>query len=212
MSYKKFTAKLCMKSKQKQNVNNMADRLIAYFKLHDRKKREDEEEIWQRIVGEIAFKEHKKRTHKRIRRIYATISAVAACLLVLLYIGKDKIFIDTQLNTGASDIETYVSQLAEMADIGEQIQLMLENNRVVQVDKDTIGIVYTPKGEIQINKDTTEVEKVKEDIEEIQFNQIIVPKGKYTQLMLADGTQMYINSGSRVVYPRVFKKADARYM
>lgn len=187
-----------MKSKQKQNINNMADRLITYFKLRDHEKREDEEEVWQRIIGEIANEEKRFHMHKRVRRLYVTVSAVAACMLILLYIGRGKIFIDTR-----SNLEEYINQLPEITETGDQVRLLLSNDRVVHVDKDSVGIVYTSKGGIRIDKDTTEVE---ENIKEIQFNQIVVPKGKYTRLTLADGTQMHVNSGSRVVYPRVFNE------
>lgn len=39
---------------------------------------------------------------------------------------------------------------------------------------------------------------------EQEYNQIVVPKGKYTHLTLSDGSTVHINSGTRVVYPRAF--------
>lgn len=38
------------------------------------------------------------------------------------------------------------------------------------------------------------------------FNQLVVPYGKQTTLTLADGTRVWINAGSRLVYPVVFEK------
>ena len=37
------------------------------------------------------------------------------------------------------------------------------------------------------------------------FNTILVPYGKRTDVMLSDGTHVWINSGSRLVYPAIFK-------
>ena len=37
------------------------------------------------------------------------------------------------------------------------------------------------------------------------LNQIVVPRGKRMHLMLSDGTMMYVNSESRVIYPARFK-------
>ena len=49
-------------------------------------------------------------------------------------------------------------------------------------------------------------EKVSKNTTKDLYDQIIVPKGKYTRLVLSDGTQMYVNAGTKVVYPRVFSK------
>ena len=46
-------------------------------------------------------------------------------------------------------------------------------------------------------------EEKKEKKEEI--NQIIVPKGRRADITFSDGTKMYVNAGTRVFYPAVFK-------
>jgi len=181
--------------KSRKNIDNIAEQFIAHLKLSDHKKRDDEGEMWQRIIGGIAEEEKKSRMRKRMYRFYISVSAVAACVLLFLYVSKDNI------DTGDS-LENYVNQLAEVPVSNGQVQLLLSGDKIVSVDKDSVGIVYTSNGGIQINEETTEVEE--EDAKEIQFNQVVVPKGKYTQLTLADGTRMHVNSGSRVVYPRVF--------
>lgn len=45
---------------------------------------------------------------------------------------------------------------------------------------------------------------VEDDIKE-EYNQIIVPKGKRSQIVLADNSKIWINSGSKVIYPRAFE-------
>jgi ferric-dicitrate binding protein FerR (iron transport regulator) len=49
------------------------------------------------------------------------------------------------------------------------------------------------------------VKQEEKNLEEI-YNQLIVPYGKRSSLILSDGTIVYLNSGSRVVYPVVFQK------
>lgn len=182
---------------RKQNIDNIAGKFIAYLKQRDHAKREGEDEVWQRIAGEITKAEQQNKIQKRKRQFFILLSVAAACALVLLYIGKGDIFIST-----GSNLEEYVNQLSEVTEPNNQVRLLLSDNKTVHIDKDTVGIVYTPEGNIQINKDVAEVEK--EESGKDKFNQIIVPKGKYTQLTLADGTRMHVNSGSRVVYPRIF--------
>lgn len=191
-----------MKKERKQNIDNIAGKFIAYLKQCDHAKRKDEGEVWQRITDEIVKEERRIRLQKRMRQAYITLSIAAACALFLLYIGKGNILTDRD-----SELEEYVNQLSEVLESNNQVQLLLSNDKTVHIDKDTVGIVYTPEGNIRINKDVAEVGKVetgKDGSEKDNFNQIIVPKGKYTQLTLADGTRMHVNSGTRVVYPRVF--------
>lgn len=42
--------------------------------------------------------------------------------------------------------------------------------------------------------------------EDIQLRHLFVPKGKTAQVRLSDGSQLYINAGSHVIYPTVFQK------
>ncbi len=55
---------------------------------------------------------------------------------------------------------------------------------------------------------TVNSEQLQESVtdEEHSFNQLIVPNGKRSTLALEDGTKMWINAGSRVIYPNKFKK------
>lgn len=186
-----------MSKKPRQHIDDIAGKLISHFKLRDHAKRQDEAEMWQRITDEIAKEEHALHRQKRMRRIYLTVSVAAACAVLLLYIGKDRIFKDTDWN-----LENYVNQLADVVEPKGEVQLLLSGDKTVRIDKDSVGIVYTPQGDIRINKEDAKVEK--KDAGENEFNQVIVPKGKYTRLTLADGTQMHVNSGSRVIYPRRF--------
>ncbi len=44
--------------------------------------------------------------------------------------------------------------------------------------------------------------------EEISANQIIVPLGEKSHVILADGTEIWLNSGSKLIYPTVFNRTE----
>ncbi|MGN1046733.1 MAG: FecR family protein, partial [Candidatus Cryptobacteroides sp.] len=46
-------------------------------------------------------------------------------------------------------------------------------------------------------------------VEEVTWNELKVPKGETAELLLPDGTRMYLNSGSRITYPSEFR-GDSR--
>ena len=171
-----------MKSQQKQELDGIIDKIIGYFRFHDRKERDDETDMWERINREIRQQEKKTRVREYIKRFLIPVS-VAACLLLAYVIDKG------EFSDNSWTLDAYVGQLADVAEASGQVQLLLSDKRKVQIE-------HT-------------VSETSENTDEAKgFNQIIVPKGKYSQLTLSDGTRMHVNSGTRVVYPRVF--ADNR--
>lgn len=82
-----------------------------------------------------------------------------------------------------------------------QMQLILSDGKKIDVPAHDANISYSPDGaSVKINDVSCVVQTVKDE----QFNQIIVPFGKYVSLQLSDGTKVWLNSGSRMVYPPVF--------
>lgn len=183
--------------------DKVADRMVDYLKHQDRQKREGEDELWQLVSAEIEKEEQGEMTsaphpakNKRIYWIAVSLVA-AASVLCFLFLGKAAFMNENSM------LEEYVSQLSDEVQDVKQVQLLLSDHEKVSMDKDSVGIVYDSDGSIRIDKDVREKSDTdKED--ESDFNQIIVPKGKYTFITLSDGTKMHVNSGTRVIYPRVF--------
>ena len=70
-----------MKSQQKQDLDGIIDKIICYLRFHDRKERDDETDMLERINREIRRQEKKTRTREYIKRFSVSVS-VAACLLL----------------------------------------------------------------------------------------------------------------------------------
>ena len=51
-----------MKSQQKQELDGIIDKIIGYFRFHDRKERDDETDMWERINREI---DDRRRKHEQ---------------------------------------------------------------------------------------------------------------------------------------------------
>lgn len=47
---------------------------------------------------------------------------------------------------------------------------------------------------------------------EISYNQLFVPLGKNSSITFADGTKVWVNAGTRLVYPTTFVKINERFM
>lgn len=189
-----------MKNDKFQNIERITTQFIAFFKSKDREKRAGEDDVWNCISNRIEKEQNDIRKKIYLHRFYKTV-AVAASLFICFYVGKHLFF-----EQAPSSLEEYMSRVVDdNLEESDQIQLLLSDNEKLNVDKDSAGIVYSLNGKIQINNGIArQSADVRQEIEKEEFNQIIVPKGKYTSLTLSDGTTMHINSGTRVVYPRIF--------
>lgn len=84
----------------------------------------------------------------------------------------------------------------------ENISLILPDDKVLDIRNDSSTVIYDPKGKVSINSEEIDASKSKN----AALNQLIVPYGKTTTLTLSDGTKIWVNSGSKLIYPSVFDK------
>lgn len=128
---------------------------------------------------------------------------VAASLLLL--IAGWSVF--SVLNEGLNDANSSGIDTVEMpilADQSEDVQLIvddeqkytLENNASVDYSQSQIATVNSKPVAAKKSNAANEKEK--------NYNQLVVPKGKRSQLILEDGSKVWVNAGSRVVYPVAF--------
>lgn len=186
-----------MKKEQEQDINSIANKFIRYFKTKDRKPRKGEGELWNLISAEIEKVESKSQRRKVLPWV-ASLTGIAASVLLLLYIG------DAFQTISPSKLENYISLLSDEVDSHNQVRLLLSDNEVVDMNTDSVSILYSADGTIKIDEQLHQQPATDVRDTETEFNQIIVPKGKYIFITLSDGTKMHVNSGTRVVYPRVF--------
>ena len=94
---------------------------------------------------------------------------------------------------------------------GKEVKLVLSDNSEKRFNTEDPAIKYNQNGDILVdsvnlaNKVSTLNKSDKE-----AFNQLVVPKGKRSSLTFADGTRLYMNSESQVIYPVTFKKNLSR--
>jgi ferric-dicitrate binding protein FerR (iron transport regulator) len=94
-----------------------------------------------------------------------------------------------------------------MAPEGNEVKLILSNHSEKRITTKDPNIKYNQHGDILVDSMalgselSTAIESDKES-----FNQLVVPKGKRSSLTFADGTRLFLNSGSQVIYPVTFNK------
>lgn len=99
---------------------------------------------------------------------------------------------------GREKIEVVASDFVSRSDTPE---LDFADGRQVSIDGEG-SISYSVDGaNIEIN-DTA---KISQNVNSNDYNQLITSYGKNVSLVLSDGTKVWLHSGSRLVYPPVFK-------
>lgn len=117
----------------------------------------------------------------------------AAALLVMVGLT---IFFQLQ---SQSDISDFVSGISVRSD-SELTQLMLSGKKIIQIDAKESKIAYSSNGqEVKIDAQEKINQSVEADV--TSYNTVVVPYGKRSQITLSDNSTIWLNSGSKLVYP-----------
>jgi len=123
---------------------------------------------------------------------------IAAVFILLIGIGLS-VFYFSKSNDKELSFDRFVS--SNPVDY-KKSQLILSGNKKIEIPTGDSRIIYSADGaNVTINDTSSNVQSITKK----QFNQMIVPYGKYATLQLSDGTKVWLNAGSRMVFPPIFK-------
>lgn len=184
--------------KDKPKTYGVIRNLIRYFKANEEQPCLDEiNDAWSSVSLKIREDD---RTIARKRRTISWITAsAAAVVIIVLGIG-----VTFKLNTG-DDISEIASELAKIQVDDDEIKLVVSSKEIVPL-KENATVTYAEDGSILVDEQKVIPQITIKDDPGNNYNQLIVPKGKYTHLQLSDGSKLHVNSGSKLVYPRIFSK------
>lgn len=156
--------------------------------------------LWENI--EI---KNKNRLNRKVRQMYHVLLP-AACGFLLLLLGVSYLYLYPRKETPTL---MSVARSLKPEKETEEVQLLLSHNQQILITGQEAKIDYKSSEEIQVNTQTI---KLKTDsanypntaLQTMHYNQLIVPVGKRSTLLLQDSTKLWVNSGSRVVYPVLF--------
>ena len=141
----------------------------------------------------------------RRRRLYLSSAAAAACLFALagwfafhaLTPASDDVAAPVAMTVGR------IEDVAPPDSASKDIRIIFSGEQRLTLKEKTAEIKYSENGEAAVNSHV-----VKTDAQAASYNQVIVPQGRQTQLTLSDGSKLWLNASSRVVYPPVFNDAS----
>ena len=188
-------SKLFWKAYQQGHPENLSVYTEAVRCIQDFNEDVLDEEKVNRIWSYIQKNLRRKRAAK-IRRLYVAGAAVAASIALLFF------FRHHPTEEIEQDIRSF-AQINMPIEESTETQLIVSDDRTLAL-ADNESIISYDSASLKV----TSRETVREEIataEMAEFNQLIIPKGKRSYLTLSDGTQIWANSGTRLVYPATFK-------
>lgn len=165
--------------------------LVSYFKSQEKEVPEAEiDRRWNDFVCRLQRESVSSRS--RMGRLYVAVACAAAVLAGVFFGG---IYLKNQ----SYSLEQAIAALDQCPiDTAKQVLLITHAEQRIEAGKDAC-IAYSQEGKVSVNQ-----HQVEEAPKKLEYNQLIVPKGKSSQLLLADGTSLYVNAGTKVVYPSIF--------
>ena len=161
----------------------------------------DREKAYERLESDIRKKMTVRKGKIRRMRWWSFGTSVAGVLLILgvgimLWMKPE----ENGVWEGEKTVEPGIGQVVLTLGDGESVPLKRDTNRLIFGG--TMLQVRNERGTLVYSKI-----KSKEASEKIVYNTLTVPVRERFQLVLADGTKVFLNSGSEMRYPERFGKA-----
>jgi len=148
------------------------------------------------LKSRISSSVNRYKKRKKRQKLAVVFSLISICLITLyphLNFGSQKESFQKYVQTSDFNIKNE----------SEDVTLVLGDQKEICISEPFSNIAYSDSGKtLMIN----ETEKEVSTTTDVAFNTILVPFGKRTMITLFEGTKVWLNSGSKLVYPNTFDK------
>ncbi|MDR1719750.1 MAG: FecR domain-containing protein [Dysgonamonadaceae bacterium] len=159
----------------------------------------DKSLLWKKIEQHTILR--KQTIRRRVLYVASSVAASVAIFLAMYFI--------LNRHNDSQSID-YQSQILK-ADVNEHntVSLIRREKNALNFENDQVELVYDREGKLKVPGDTLvqdagNVAMTKDTDIGGEMNHLIVPYGKMSHITLSDGTKIWINSGSQIIYPSVF--------
>jgi len=152
-------------------------------------------EMAKQILSRI---DHDRMISKR-SLVLTSLLKYAAVAIVFAVIGGVVVY----LNMGKKSVyQQFAEQTIQIPSAGQGPLLITSHGENVDLKKSNSSVDYSREGSIVLNSDS--VIQANDDSPNV-MNQLVIPYGNQSRVVLSDNTVVWLNAGSRLVYPTLFK-------
>lgn len=178
------------------------DEILLAAKIIVELMQENDNALFSKQEKEIAVAELTKRVqkHRRHKKILLLGMTSAAILTVFLFLPFKQI--DTK-----NVLETKEKGFIQLSD--NEVRLITSSGEQSSFKED-VKVNYDSNGNIVVQDKSGKLIEEKHNTAFVEMNKLIVPKGKRSSLELADGSLIWVNSGTTVEFPSAFDDPSER--
>ena len=180
---------------EKAQLLELKERLSDLRFSNDKISYTEKEELEKRIIRRINL----RLNQNKLKRTIQTFMKYAAVALIFAAIGGLAVY----LNMGKQTVyQDFTKQLVQIPTTAQGPLLITSNGVNVDLKKSNSTVDYSRNGEVILNNDS--VLQTTEDVTNV-MNQLVIPYGNQSKVVLSDNTVVWLNAGSRLVYPTLFR-------
>src|SRR5690554_3852096 len=177
---------------ERENLQ-LARKILQMLHTKDKNLSEDEKLIiYSNILEQINNRKHKRKIYGFIQNSikYAAVAFIFFAIGALLFYQKNNLNSD------------FVTQVISEPIHSDEARLIRPEGDIM-LNEVNSHIVHRSDGKVVVN------DKVVETFSDTNrkkpnMNQLIIPHGKMSEIILPDGSRVFLNAGSRLVYPDFF--------
>jgi len=154
----------------------------------------EKDDIAKQVISRINLDLEKNKRHS----IFISFLKYAAVAVAFAVIGGLAVYMNSSKE---SIYQQLAGQMVHIPSEGQGPLLITSTGENVDLKKSNSSVDYTRNGAIVLNNDS--VIKAANDIPNV-MNQLVIPYGNQSKLILSDNTVVWLNAGSRLVYPTFF--------
>ena len=178
----------------RDQIIELKSQIETYLRFEDKKLTEPE----KRSLGIRIARKLDQTDIKKVRStVLLKMFRYAAVALLFLFIGGSLVYLYMERRQP----QFVVENTALPAQVQEPVLILGDRSQVL-LNQGESQLDYTSSGKIILNRDQT----IKEDANNAppEMNTLVIPYGSRSTITLSDGTRVWLNAGSRLIYPSRF--------
>lgn len=135
---------------------------------------------------------------KKMRAVWAAVSGIAAVIVIMLVVRM----IGEPLQTKPESIQVFQADFT-----AQQVTLQVDGAKEIKPLQEAGQVLSAAVqlSEQKIDYHAVQAESIETERNRIQIHRLSIPRGETFKVVLSDGTEVFLNSDSRLSYPTVFK-------
>jgi transmembrane sensor len=179
--------------KEKENIL-LTKRILQTLHTKDKELSEDEKILlFSQILKQMETRQQKSKT----RKILIGFLKYAAVAILFFSIGALLFYQKNNFNP-----QFITQEISEPIHTDEAMLIRPGGNNIL-LDEINSRIEHRQDGQVVVNDNIIEASSAIQK-RTPEMNQLVIPYGKTSEIILPDGTHVYLNAGSRLIYPEFF--------